>query len=505
MAASAIILLFLGLEQRNVAGWASQNMRSISVAWSPSVSESMDTSYLTAEEEDEEPEESVQSASVALSSSDTEPIATSYFTAEEEDEEPEESVQSASVALSSSDTEPTGTSYYFAAEEEDEEPEESVQSASVELSSSDTEPTGTSYYATEEEDEGPKESMRSASGALSSSDKESKDISYFTSGKEDEEPEEKRPPLDTLIGDLTKNITGNVEFLLDFAIIGHAKTATTFTMNWLASQDEIQMYGHEMYSMNMGKPAELVSQLYALPAGSQYKRGYKGPHDITSIRALDGIAEYWPDCKLVVGLRHPVSWFESFYNFIVRQGYTMPPADSYIGKCPSNSHGVCTKKAQFHLHLNLLGKTNQTTAHEKQLLKPLPSEVPRLAPMHNQVFLYDISQLGDKDEARAYKYRRDLGSFLGLKHEISPIVHTEESLKYHNDLDICEDRYRPLRRALMDIAKPASEWIRTYFMQSPEVVVSSPEFFNELLLDWMEDPCDKEFNENDPETRRLSY
>jgi hypothetical protein len=57
----------------------------------------------------------------------------------------------------------------------------------------------------------------------------------------------------------------------------------------------------------------------------------------------------------------------------------------------------------------------------------------------------------------------------------------------------------------MDIAKPASEWIRTYFMQSPEVVVSSPEFFNELLLEWMEDPCDKESDENDPERRNLSY
>ena len=340
--------------------------------------------------------------------------------------------------------------------------------------------------------------VRSVSVAWSPSDPE------FTT-EEEEEKEEERPPLHTLIGDFNKNIKGDVEFLLDFAIVGHPKTATTFTMNWLASQDEIQMYGREINSLRMGKPAELASQLYTLPAGSKYKRGYKAPRDLFSIQALDSIAEYWPDCKLVVGLRHPVSWFESFYNFRVRRGYTMPPADSYLGECPSASHGVCAEEAQFHLHLNLLRKTNQTTANEKKLLKPLPSEVPTLAPMHNQVFLYEISQLGDKDEARAYQYRRDLGSFLGLKHEISPIIHGDESLNYHYDLDICEDRYRPLRRELMDIAKPASEWIRTYFMQSPEVVVSSPEFFNELLLEWMEDPCDKEPDENDPEMRRLSF
>jgi hypothetical protein len=121
------------------------------------------------------------------------------------------------------------------------------------------------------------------------------------------------------------------------------------------------------------------------------------------------------------------------------------------------------------------------------------------------VFLYDVSQIHDEDEARSYKYRRDLGNFLGLKHELPPIGHNHTSRNYKYDLDICEDRYRPLRRALMDIAKPASEWIRTYFMQSPEVFVSSPEYFNELLLEWLEDPCDKNSDENDPEKRRLSF
>jgi hypothetical protein len=70
---------------------------------------------------------------------------------------------------------------------------------------------------------------------------------------------------------------------------------------------------------------------------------------------------------------------------------------------------------------------------------------------------------------------------------------------------ICEDRYRPLRRVLMDIAHQASEWIRTYFMQSPDVVISSPKYFNVLLLEWTENPCDKESDENDPERRRLSF
>jgi hypothetical protein len=348
--------------------------------------------------------------------------------------------------------------------------------------------------------------VKSVSVACSPSNAQSTDTSTVTAEKEVDEPADERPPLHKLIGDFEKNVKAHVEDLLDFAIIGHPKTATTFTMHWLASHPEIQMSDYEIWSLTFGRPAELVSRLYTLPAGSKYKRGYKAPRDIYSIEALNSIAAYWPDSKLVVGLRHPVTWFESFYNYRLHEGTPtpMPPADSLIGNGSPESYSVCTNGAAFHRNLNLLGKTNQTTPEEKRLLTPLPSRVP-FRPLRNQVFLYENSQLYDDDKDRSDKYRRDLGNFLGLKHELPPIVHNYKTKHAKKDLDICEDRYRPLRRALMDIAKPASEWIRTYFMQSPEVVVSSPEFFNELLLEWLEDPCDKESDENGPERRRLSF
>jgi hypothetical protein len=323
-------------------------------------------------------------------------------------------------------------------------------------------------------------------------------------GNDEETKEEKRPPLHTLIGDFDSNVLADVEFLLDFAIIAHPKTATTFTLHWLSSHDEIQMSRHEIHSLHQGKPAEFVSQMYSLPAGSKYKRGYKAPSDIVNAKALDAIAEYFPSCKLVVGLRHPVLWFESFYNFRVGAGYDMPVGSS-IGKCGAAGHNVlCTDEARFHLHLNNLGKTNQTSPDEVKLLTPSLSKTskPKVQPMRNQVFLYEISQLHDEDETRAYTYRRELGNFLGLKRGLSPIVHRKHSRRNTtNPLDICEDQYRPLRKTLMNIARPASEWIRSYFMQSPEVVVSSPDYFNLLLLDWMEDPCDQL---RDGEGRRLS-
>jgi len=125
---------------------------------------------------------------------------------------------------------------------------------------------------------------------------------------------EERPPLSSLIGDKKANITGNVEFLLDWAIVGHPKTATTFTLNWFTSHPEIQTYPYEVHSLQQGKPALLVSQLYNLPVGEKYKRGYKAPRDIELFKSLQSLRKYWPNTLLVVGVRHPVTWFESFYN-----------------------------------------------------------------------------------------------------------------------------------------------------------------------------------------------
>lgn len=39
-----------------------------------------------------------------------------------------------------------------------------------------------------------------------------------------------QPPLSELIGDNETKITGDVQFLLDFSIIGHSKTGTTAQM-----------------------------------------------------------------------------------------------------------------------------------------------------------------------------------------------------------------------------------------------------------------------------------
>ena len=92
-------------------------------------------------------------------------------------------------------------------------------------------------------------------------------------------------------------------------------------MSSSASHPEIQMPPTETHSLTMNeadrpKPAEMVSVLYSLPADRDYNRGYKAPMDILSPETIDTIAKCWPKTKLIVGLRHPIMWFESYYKYV---------------------------------------------------------------------------------------------------------------------------------------------------------------------------------------------
>lgn len=72
------------------------------------------------------------------------------------------------------------------------------------------------------------------------------------------------PPRSRLV-DSDGHITGDVHQLLDFAIIGSPKTATTTLMKWLANHDEVQMYQRETNALRRGQVAEMVQLLHALP------------------------------------------------------------------------------------------------------------------------------------------------------------------------------------------------------------------------------------------------
>jgi len=293
-----------------------------------------------------------------------------------------------------------------------------------------------------------------------------------------------RPPLSSLIGDDKANVKGDVQFLLDFAIIGHAKTGTTTLMHRLAAHEEVQMCMEEVHSLRNKRPAELVSIMYDLPEGSQYKRGYKAPNDIRRYSSLEALQEFWPETKLIVGLRHPIQWFEASYNHQIRGGANLPSAETMKGaKLP---HDVL-----YHVHLAKMGKTKPLKDPDQLKLLGLDNESAKeyhALDMPNKVFLYDVSQPFDpNNETRAEVFSQDLSNFIGLSKPLTPATKKERREKTMN---ICDDKYAELRVELLATGKAASKWIRHYFVDHPDVTVSSPNHFKKILKAWEVDPCD---------------
>lgn len=354
-----------------------------------------------------------------------------------------------------------------------------------------------------------------------------KDYPFLWMRKLNIRPGDNRPPLTSLIGS-SGEVVGSVQSLLHYAVIGFGKAGTTSMMNWLNSHPELQTYPREIYDLMKGDVSTFVQRLYTLPKGF-YKRGYKSPADLGSVRAMKSIQRYFPETKLIVGLRHPVRWFESLYNFRLqnlgkhKDHESFPKPLDLIGSCSVRTRNTCTAKGEFALHLRNLGKTLTThnqrdsvtgkwllTDFEKSMYKAAGFDPVRTveAPLPNPVFIFEINQLSDSNATRAEAFRHDVETYLELQSPLADMIHhkpgkiwAEEELQALKDklkINICDDEHIPVRQELMRISRLSSVWIREYLldpetMTSSKTFVSSREHFIKLVADWMIDPC--EFDE----------
>jgi hypothetical protein len=245
-----------------------------------------------------------------------------------------------------------------------------------------------------------------------------------------------------------------------------------------------------------------------LPRGN-YIRGAKCPSYLEIPQALHTLSTLFPNARFVVGVRHPVLWFESFYNFRTRlDRFQLLPALELIGDCEKvgpryKTGGVCTHQAKFHEPLALLGKTKMSTPEEQQYFpKGFSSFVNQTGSSGHEIFLYDISQIADNNERRQRQFRDDLQRFLHVDEPFSPLSEDKESRRRlsgletstfpnaHKRINICDRKYDGLRDVLLKIGKDASRWIRQYFIHAGGVHVSSVEFLDQALARWEIDPCE---------------
>ena len=340
-----------------------------------------------------------------------------------------------------------------------------------------------------------------------------------------------RPPLNTIIDPINNTVIGDAQFLLDFAIIGFGKCGTSTLMHWLASHtSEIDCFREEIWELIYHKPHNLITLLYK-GLHPDKKRCYKCPAEITEQHIMDYFRTLWPKTKLFIGIRHPVWWFQSLYNFRVQnlnRGDHMPDPNKLLGRCMKGMLHTCTEKGNFAYHLLRLGKhfgqykkgTKDTTNVDVSLedidvVRRPPTELERnivakfkrasynttaVPYVPNPVFLFDLAQLADNDMSRREAFRRDVQQFLQLEMALPELIHYKPGRTWHytiqqekdaHKINICDDEYAvPLRKELMRLSRQTAEWIRTEFLGRPGVHVSSMEYFRDTIMqDWMVDPC----------------
>lgn len=153
-------------------------------------------------------------------------------------------------------------------------------------------------------------------------------------------PPDHRPLLRSVLNFTSAEVIGDPQFLLDFAIIGFPKCGTTALQAWLSSHSEIEMLPGEVFSLLNEQPARFIWRLYTqLTPSPQVVRGYKNPLDIRAPQTLKYFTQLFPKTTLIVGIRHPVRWFESLYNFKV-QNLPSHVNPSYWGD-PNNLIHAC--------------------------------------------------------------------------------------------------------------------------------------------------------------------
>ena len=127
-------------------------------------------------------------------------------------------------------------------------------------------------------------------------------------------------------------------------------------------------------------------------------------------------------------------------------------------------------------------------------------------PFTGNMFIMESSQVGDDNTDRTQLFRNDLERFLGLEYnQLNDIASGERTNVQHshshlsnkefldkNQIDICEEQHSPVRDVLVKNGIKASRWIEDYLLKSPRVVVSSKDYFLELIAKWKLDPCNEE-------------
>mmetsp|Transcript_90992 Transcript_90992/g.136302 ORF Transcript_90992/g.136302 Transcript_90992/m.136302 type:complete len:390 (-) Transcript_90992:187-1356(-) len=301
--------------------------------------------------------------------------------------------------------------------------------------------------------------------------------------------------------------------VLQFAIAGFEKCGTTSLMRDVFGKSErVFIPDKEVHLLEKNDTTSFIA-LYQDKGNRKTKNGksiingFKSPGVLKRGDSLRALSTFFPDTKFIVTMKHPVLWFQSWYNFKVRQGIfgDDPPSPEetrgFCGEICANTAtetppgcvgaeykrkygGLCAGYGNFHIYLSRLGFTPMNTSDELELLGFLPTHFPFPTA---KLLLMEINQF-DTDSSVAMTAAREMEDFVELdRGSLAGSFPTKQSHKY--DLAICDEKHAPTREYLLEIGARSAEWIERYLLKSPQVTAISRTDFVKRIRQWKIDPC----------------
>ena len=306
--------------------------------------------------------------------------------------------------------------------------------------------------------------------------------------------------------------------VMDFAIMGFGKCGTTTMSSNLAASVAPMLSGdtctpikQHIWYTNMKWPHDQKKD----PNNTKPLKGVKCPRGLEGYGDVKRYSDSLPKTKFIIGIRHPVLWFQSFFN--MQTANWGKKRDPYRFHYPRCTHGncrnrckrndlFCTARSNFLIPISRLGKTpmnmnmstTTTTTEELQflpewLVKKYRKRKP--ARIANHVFLFETNQMSTKlfGDTMVDEFWSDVANFLDYPWEISHNIYSKarKELNPKHLLNICEPKYDKLRSVMMPAAYDMSRWICDYFIQAPDVTVSNQTQFCSIVQDYRNDPCDR--------------
>jgi len=303
---------------------------------------------------------------------------------------------------------------------------------------------------------------------------------------------------------------------LDFAVIGFPKTGTAFLLEQLEGHSQIQMSEGEFCQVhNVTSGAERVLTWLtdisnsSDASTSNTKYGIKCPTMVRDMSAIENLIKISDNTRLVVGVAHPVTWFEHFYNYRVLEMYNNNEVTEHVfGRMSGRSipkprellngtrhwKDVSTASARFDAYLKQLAKV-PLDENERKTMFDETLWPKRVSPNPYKVFIYTVEQLHDENEIRQVQFQTDLQHHLGLSspfrdfNKASKANAVHNSVRYKEQIDICDHQYVRIRKKLVQQGRISSDWIINRFIESNDVAVSDKDYFTTVLRTWGNDPC----------------